>query len=83
MKTKWERHAGKIRAVSVLLGPSGSCVTKSLSLPIGHKKHKWVSLNCFFYLWHNWNLMLVTFKSDILSALCSSLRMGGIPSNVL
>lgn len=50
---------------------------------VGHKKHKWVPLRCFFYLWHNWNLMLLTFKSDILSALCSSLRMGGIPTNVL
>ena len=35
----------------------------------GHKKLRWVSFNSLFSLWHNWNLMLLRFRNNVLGEL--------------
>lgn len=38
------------------------------SLLFGHRS-EWVSFNSFFSLWHNWSLMLLRFRNNVLGEL--------------
>lgn len=60
----WERAKATPQGRS-----SGRHFMASLSLLFGHKKLRWVSFNSLFSVWHNWNLMLLRFRNNVLGEL--------------